>query len=341
MSAAVMTTTTDGHASVSHDGFDVISNSGTPDELRGELQIPANPDPNADTPADDEPPQPATTDGQPQPERLTAREKHDRIQRLTWEKEQAKREADEAKQETQRLRDEAGRFKASEPAPAAPKQPEWQRYKAHPDAPKEDDFESYADYTAALSTFIADQRFEDRLQATRQSVERESRQQADQRIHAEFSARLTAAMEADPTLADVLGAADVAIHAVGPMPHVLKTSPVGVQMMRYLAEHPEAAAKLVDMATFDAQGRCVRGHPMDLYAELRILERSLTSPAAGAASPGSARAAKPSTKAEPPIKPVVGSPVAVSSDPPGDDASDEEYFRYWDNPANRKKHGVR
>lgn len=79
---------------------------------------------------------------------------------------------------------------------------EWQRYADMPDAPKEDAFERYGDYTAAMSLFIGKQLFAEHDQAQQA---RAHQQATHQRIAQKFSTsheRFKAHLEAHPEAKD-------------------------------------------------------------------------------------------------------------------------------------------
>lgn len=304
---------------VTHDGVYVASNEGTVDDLRRDLRI--------DEPAAEKKAEPKIeAKADPEGEKVKAGDAHKRISELTWKAAEAERREKDA-------RDELAKSKAAKSEPDVEKKPtqaEWQRYKAMPDAPKEEDFESYTDFVDARSLFIADKRYDERRAKERDEQTTQQRQRAQQERHQTFHTRVQEAIAQDATIATVLSASEVEIPAEGPIPHVLMTSPVGVQMMRHLAEHPDEVQKIAALRT-----------PMEQYGEMKKLEQRMEA-RAEAAQAGSAPPAKTSTKAEPPINPVAGSHVAVKGDgPPGDDASEAEHYAYWNNPKNRAKHGLK
>lgn len=315
----------DQHAHVSHEGIEVFSNTGTEADLRAELRMPAQAEAldESDSAAADAVAKPDAT---AEPEKLKAKDAHAKIAKATWEREEAKRQADEAKAEAARLRDELGRYKAK-PADAevAPET------KADDDPePQEDAFDSYAKYVKAQARWEARQEFKEQ-QAKLDAEQREqARHQSAAARHEAFAGRIAQAVAKDPALKDLLASTDVEIDAEGPMPDVITASAVGVELMRHFAEHPEDAAR-------------IRALPSKLakFREMTKLETRLEL-RAEAAPTGSASPAKPATKAQPPISPVAGSHVAVKGDgPPGDDASEDEHYAYWNDPKNRAKHGLK
>ncbi len=89
----------------------------------------------------------------------------------------------------------------AEPAPA-PTQADYQRYLAHPDAPKLDTFDTYDQWAAALAVFIADQRYDERQQADRTRAVQETNSRYLKTKSQEFGTRLQQAATADPDFLD-------------------------------------------------------------------------------------------------------------------------------------------
>lgn len=88
--------------------------------------------------------------------------------------------------------------KPSESSTEKPTQSEWQRYKALPGAPKEEDFDTYADFTAAQSLFITDQRWDEHQSRARERGQAQQQQEAVERVSQEASARVLKYAEANP-----------------------------------------------------------------------------------------------------------------------------------------------
>lgn len=150
-----------------------------------------------------------------------------KAKKLPGQKKSAAERADEIAEENERLdrelqrrrrlrdeleRDEARGPKAGKPAEAAAadtakKDPEWKKYRAMPDAPKSDDFDSLDDYAAAMTVFIADKRAEERFpqlydersKADRAMSEREA---AFEHTLTETESRVSKELEADPEILD-------------------------------------------------------------------------------------------------------------------------------------------
>jgi hypothetical protein len=316
------------YASVSHDGVEVISNTGTEAELREELRLDPLPPTDADAdPGDDAPPAAAQAAAQDEP--VKGKDAKPRIDKLTFEREQAKREADEAKAEAARLREELGRYKAKgervddvqPPKPYDGTDPT----DLKPSVAEFEDHDAYLDARDAWN----ERRIERKGEAQRR-VEARTRSM----VHHEqgFATRYQEATAKDPGLPALLQSSGVQIQASGPMPDVIRMSPVGVEMLRYLATHKAEADRLNAIT-----------HPMVLFGEMKALEGAVNASMhtrEQAAQAGSVAPVKPATKAHPPIQPVVGSPVTVADDgPPGDDASDDAHYAFWNDPKNRAKYG--
>ncbi|HYC00468.1 MAG TPA: hypothetical protein VEC57_15125 [Candidatus Limnocylindrales bacterium] len=94
--------------------------------------------------------------------------------------------------------------RTSDSSPERPKttREEWQRYRAMPDAPQPDKFEHYEDFTAAMSVFIADKRFEEREQASRVDASQRAHVERVQRTVADANKRIEEHCQADPAFRD-------------------------------------------------------------------------------------------------------------------------------------------
>lgn len=87
---------------------------------------------------------------------------------------------------------------ASSPAPT---QAEYKRYMAMPDAPQEADFESFAEFTAATSLFITDQRWQEHQTRARQDTAMQRHVQGVEQISQTATERIGKATAADPEFA--------------------------------------------------------------------------------------------------------------------------------------------
>jgi hypothetical protein len=97
--------------------------------------------------------------------------------------------------ESQVTRPAAAQAQPEQQPPA--KDPDWKRYRAMPDAPQLNDFDTLEDFQTATAVFVADKRAEERV-AAQSEQQSASRRDAFQRERAEtFSTNLRAAAEAD------------------------------------------------------------------------------------------------------------------------------------------------
>lgn len=213
---------------------------------------------------------------------------------------------------------------SAQPKTEAPaKAPEWQRFRTHPDAPREQDFSDYGDYIAAMGLFVADQRINEREQASRAQVTRAQSESARREVETTFASAMDTAITEDPTFLEscseaVLGIPTFASLQPGERPQAGHF--IGEELIR--AEHPAAIM------------RHLTAHPNLLQRLATLPPRLITREMAkldlqvGAAPTGTAQTRTSST-AKPPVRPVTGAPVALDS-PPDDDADFMAHKRYYD-----------
>lgn len=271
-------------------------------------------------PDGEKPPVEVKTDDKPLIDRRTREGRKQSIQAeiddLTTKKHELKRESDADAAKLVTLRAEIATLEAAKakPAPAEPAKStatDRQRYLSLPDAPKLADYDgtdgkTYEDYTADVATFIADRRFDERMSA-------HTAQQTLRTQHDAWVDRLDAAKGKDPALAAKLATlkdTPLADYTA----HFLRTSKIGVDILAYLADHPDIAQRLPTLP------------PLTQAEELGKLEGQLSAARAAAASPGPAPAPKIST-AKPPIKPVDGSPPVSDDDADEGELPVEEFIR--------------
>ncbi len=296
--------------SVKQDGVEIQSNTGTEEQLRSELGI-------DDAPA-------AEPEIKPR-----ARSRHEnpttRMIEATRREATAKRERDEALAEAKRVSDELAALKApkpptpqapvpeSPPAPAPPIQPVAAAIPEDKE-PTLDDFKAEGDpYTAWI--------FARNAWGTRQEIRKASQQTAQQwaAYHeaVAWDGVVEAAEKKTPGLKQKLLAATVGVDR-RIMPYI-RSQELGPDVLLYLEEHHEEAQRLTTL------------HPVDQIGQIGQIIGKLSNTRTEAASPkGSAPPPPPVSQARPPIKPPAGIANSSTSDePPGDDASPEEYERYW------------
>ena len=193
-----------------------------------------------------------------------------------------------------------------EPEPAPAPGSEWARFKAMPGVPTVDQFDAYEDYSMAMATFVSDVRDEER-QVQRQERDEQFRvQQYQTGLDTAWTDRLTAARDKNPNLDAELNP-DTPMSL--PMQHLVKDSPLGIELLQWLSAHPDESQRLSTL------------HPADTYREMGKLEGRLEA----ASSPrGPARVV---SSAKAPIKPLGTSPPVSDPFEISDDLSMDEHFR--------------
>jgi hypothetical protein len=158
----------------------------------------------------------------------------------------------------------------------------------------------------AMATFVSDVRDEER-QAQRQERDEQSRvQQYQTSLDTAWTDRLTAARDKNPNLDAELNP-DTPMSL--PMQHLVKDSPLGIELLQWLSAHPDESQRLSTL------------HPADTYREMGKLEGRLEA----ASSPrGPARVV---SSAKAPIKPLGTSPPVSDPFEINDDLSMDEHFR--------------
>lgn len=280
-------------------------------DQRGRFRgVAVDPKPEAE---DDEP---AAVEAKPEtaePKKAKPREDPNaRISQAIARQREAERRAEAAERRAAEL--EAAR---QQPPAEAPKPvPDRERYMAMPNAPKEEDYERYSDYTADLSIFIADQRYAEKEQARQQTAAQRAAEQARIEVNTAFISRIEAAEPnfLESVSQDVLDIPTfdslqpdepvTAWHVIG---EELRRSEHVVGLMRFFTQHPDELQRLATLP------------PRDLTRSLAILETRI-----GAAPAGPAQAPRVSSQAKPPIRPERGAPLV--SDEGSDDESIEAYI---------------
>lgn len=242
-------------------------------------------------------PEPAAAKVKAEPESIQAR-----INKLTWEREEAKRQAASLKAEAEALR-------AKVPAePLAPVEsfPAYDVWLiTHPT-------QSYEDYTDARTDWRFEQR-EQKATAAREAQERIT-------LGAAHEARMAIARQTYPDFDDVLSAGELALRAAGfpTVPPLLADAIVrsekSAAILHDLGTHPEVCVEMARLA----QGQPASAVPMMRH----LLESRLSAAPSGPAEP-TARV----TRAQPPIKPVGSSLSAVEPDALSDDSDVDTHIR--------------
>ncbi len=301
--------------SVKHDGFTIESNTGTADDLRGELGIATS-----EPPADGPPAEPAQTPP-PTPERRNGRRSaYMRLEEATAKEAAAKRERDEAKAETDRLRAEIEALKKpAAPAQAAPVQaPAAQSQSPAPLAtqPASEDPEPKiedAKYQGAADPYTA-WLLDRNAWGTRREVNRAIRQQ---QAHAAEMAQHQAWMERVAKTPDFQAKFNPNTPVHREIVPYLKRIDFGPQVMLYLSEHQDEAQRLTTL------------HPVEQIGQIGEIVGLLKARTAAASTNGSAPTPPAVSQAKPLVRPLVGGPSHGTPEPPGDDASEEQHEAYY------------
>lgn len=247
----------------------------------------------------------------------------ERIDHVTWEREQARREAATERERREALERElhALRSSRSEPAPAPRPAPQVAIDPNDPE-PKEADFEEYGKFVKALSRWEARQEYREQDAQRQAHASQQTRETFHVQRATQFQSRIgttpedIAAATADvhPAILQLPlssslqpGQRALGMHALG---DALSESENPRALMRYWTEH------------FDDFRRLLPLHPIQVIREVGRLEARLDPAPAGSGSQP-----PPVSQAKPPIRPV-GSAPASSDESPGDDTSFDDHIRY-------------
>jgi hypothetical protein len=279
---------------------------------------------------------PRETPDQKEPEKPAAKRKprddpQARVEQAVGRQREAERRAAELEQRLAAL--EARLSPRSEEPRRETAAETWNRYKTHPDAPQQEQFASYDDYNAALSVFVADQRFREHASRTQQYQRQYAAQREREALRTTFAGHMDTAIKGNgewlasiaqdvlnlPTL-DALGPRDrpTIDHVIGE--ELLRTDhPVAV--MEYLSDHPDEFQALRSLP------------PRLVTRRMAVLDARVdAAPATGPAPPVAFSSARP------PVKPVTASPVPPSDEPPGADDDDlDRHIRFYN--AQERKAG--
>lgn len=309
-------------AELSHDGFTVSSNSGTVEDLHRDLGVET-----VETPDPVE-----TVEPEPVETKIKSRDAAKRIATTTYEREEANRRAEAAQREADDAKAELARLKAEreqpreEPRRTDDEQKRYTDWKAgHDEADPKPSVQSFDDHDAYLDA--RDEWNERRIDRKQERIAQErqqfERQDAIGRAAANFKSRVDAEAAKDAAFGQMVQS--IQIPGDGPLFDVFLDPQTPVEaLVRYFHAEPGQLASLIGMR---------KGQQL---AEVhRILGR--LEARAEAAPAGSAVREKPTTKAHPPINPVGGSHVAAANDPPGDDATDEEWYAHYGRDGKSKR----
>ena len=275
------------------------------------------PEPTAEPEPESEKPRVAASTGAPDKRTREGRRAsiQSEIDELTAKKHAAKAEADAEETRLQTLRAQRAQVEVpqrqTQPPPQQPPAQtpaaEYKRFMAMPDAPKVTDFpgeNGWQEYQFAVSQFIADKRFDERMAQHQHAQTVQTNQVA-------FQTEMTEQVKLDPSFAQKLNATPVDTRII---PY-LHSHPQGPKVMVYLVNHPQVAQRLTTLNPIDQVGQIG-----EIVAELK----------SASAAAKSGPASKPSiSNAKPLIKPVSAAPTASDDDdePDDDRVSVDEHIR--------------
>lgn len=229
-----------------------------------------------------------------------------------------RQERERDRQERERLAAEVRELRqrieqpATVPQPSPARQPPPQT--AAPDDPAdprpvEDQFNTYAEFVEARARWAARQEYETRrAQAWQARQEQEYHARVNGAVET-FNQRLSKASEETPDLMDRISPEILALRPSFALQRgeqatahtVIANEILGSErapaLMLHLTEHPEDFQRIAALSS-----------PLAIAKEVAKLEARLEAAPAGISSPA------PSSKANPPIRPVIGSPQAVDGD---------------------------
>lgn len=166
-------------------------------------------------------------------------------------------------------------------SPAPDRAPEWKRYVDMPDAPQEDAFDNYRDFTAAMGTFIADKRYEER--ESRQRIQQQHSQHAE-KVHQTIEsaqARIQAYQQTDPDFATKVHPALLELRPVSSLGSDERIGPENVLAEEVLKSEVQPHLML-HFSTPEGQaewGRMLRLAPSDLLRAFGRIEARFESQA--------------------------------------------------------------
>lgn len=210
-------------------------------------------------------------------------------------------------------------------SPAAKAQSEWQRFMALPEAPKESDFETYAEFTAAQALFMADKRFEEHQQRARDAGAREQRDAGVRELAETATRRVKEYADAHPGFTDRI---DPRLLEVAPVSVLKPGQPIRPSnvLAEEIAKSP-ATAQLLEHFSTDAGRqdwqRLCRMPPADLLRAFGRLEAQFDSDRA----PNPAVPQKHVSSAPSPAT-VLGTAPADTGDPIEKAVRDKDFERY-------------
>jgi len=136
----------------------------------------------------------------------------------------------------------------SQPAQKPPTAAEWERYLAHPDAPKEEDFDDYRKFVAAMGVFAADRHYEALERKRSLNAESERRMAETEQTYGKFRARVDEARKADPEIENKI---DPGLMSIVPSSALLPNEPLRPAnvLLQNVVESEAAPELLVHFST--------------------------------------------------------------------------------------------
>lgn len=205
----------------------------------------------------------------------------------------------------------------------APTLTEWQRYMALPGAPKEDDFSSYGEFTAAQALFIADKRFEDHQARAFEQTQRSERDTAIAKTADEAATRVREYAEAHPEFEAQVDDRLLAIAPLSALPADARITPQNV-LAEEIIKSPVTPQLLQHFSTDEGRKdwqRLCAMPPNDLLRAFGRLEARFDDGAPPAApTKHTSSAPAPAT--------VLGARPADTADPIASAVRDKDYSRY-------------
>lgn len=261
-----------------------------------------------------------------------------RVEQATAKEAAAKRERDEAKAEAAKLQARIAELEAR----TAPKPQPVARPQAAPDAePDPTDTTKYADgqfdrqYLKDQARWEARQELAQRDALQRQQAAMEARAQQVQAVDRQFSERYQAVLAKDPEFASKVDPRLLNTPRAGVLANPAEAT-FGNFLVEQVFQSEQPDVLLLHLSDPAVVQRLATLPPAVVIRELAKLE--VSHGAASSAAPASKAPAISQAKA--PIRPVGSSPL-VSSDEPGDEASDEEWRRHWEAAELRKRRAGR
>jgi hypothetical protein len=298
-------------STVVQDDFTVESTDSA-ESMRAALEMPAEtvpaPAPSEEPEPDPEPePEPEAATAEAKPARVTKKDWQARVDKLTWQRGQVERERDALKAELEAAR-AAVQSKRDEPK-AATTFPTWEKWSAdHPDQGYESYLDERADHRAEMK---AEAKVAEAL-AKREAQDQERRateksQTVVERLDTlgrgafadfreKFEELTEQGLQFSPTIAGI-----VAEELDG-------ETPLGHKLAYHLATHPDDLRRLNAL------------QPLTAARQIQKILDTLAPASRGSEAPA------PVSQAKPPVRPIGGSPAAVSVDDPGDDEDVDKYI---------------